>query len=311
MNMDFMNSMSSGDDEDDDDVGVGSAGLVTETKVACSVDFLSMFDDADDDDDDNKEGEAATSHKVLTLEKARDVCNGYLTPSKPVGKVKKTISKHGIDYKFRNTMQLERARHNKHRKPHLIARKNMPAKSLSGSTIVWMLVRLAGKKLLSNQLPSGYAAKAGGPVRNSIKLLMRAHRGVCKKGPRGRITFDDMCGISYEPQHSAKTMAVNFDTLPTWIKTLLPGSLIGKAKTTAPEAVIVRLAFDETGETLTLHLGENAPDVQTSSWQVMVTRATLFVIWKTLVLHYVIVCPRLVVPSPTAEQIWACIWEHP
>jgi hypothetical protein len=87
---------------------------------------------------------------------------------------------------------------------------------------------------------------------------------------------------------------------------LLLGSLIMMANRERPAFVMTRLAWDETGERMTI--GTSA--TESSVWHVLVSRLRLLIAWQTEsgthCFSYAFILPPLIVPSTSA----ACIWHQ-
>lgn len=78
-----------------------------------------------------------------------------------------------------------------------------------------------------------------------------------------------------------------------------------------PSFVMWRLAYDETGEKVTLPCVGLGPQQQASTWQVMVSRLEMIVGWSpTQLVKSSIILPALLVTSPTAENMYNCLYYH-
>ena len=74
---------------------------------------------------------------------------------------------------------------------------------------------------------------------------------------------------------------------------------------------ILRLAYDETGQQMTVPYGGNhtRPEQQAGVWQIMVVRLHVAVGWwsgngAVQVCQFEVVMPAFLVPSPSAEHIY-------
>jgi len=161
--------------------------------------------------------------------------------------------------------------------------------------------------------------------KNGPTCLKLAIRDIAKQA-RGckTVSFADIADIS-NCSLSAEYAASKFNLTPTWINTLRCfhagaalhhqnrslGKLISFCQEEHPLFVMWRLAWDETGERVTVPAAGLTPQQQASTWQVMVVRLEIFVGWNIcMVVQSSIVVPNMLVASPTAENMYNCIFYH-
>jgi len=89
------------------------------------------------------------------------------------------------------------------------------------------------------------------------------------------------------------------------------GNLLQMAQHRRPSFVMFRLAYDETGEKVTVPCVGMGPEQQTSTWQVMVSRLEIIVGWSpTRVVKGIIILPALLVAPPNSENMYNCLYYH-
>lgn len=88
-------------------------------------------------------------------------------------------------------------------------------------------------------------------------------------------------------------------------------NVLEMAQQRRPSFVMWRLAYDETGEKVTVPCVGLGPQQQASTWQVMVSRLEMIVGWSpTQVVKGIIILPALLVTSPTSENMYNCLYYH-
>ncbi|CAK0907198.1 unnamed protein product, partial [Prorocentrum cordatum] len=94
------------------------------------------------------------------------------------------------------------------------------------------------------------------------------------------------------------------------------GAIVVAARARRPSFCISRLAFDETGERITVPVkqGDTTSD-ECATWHVLVARLTIYIGWHsdehgTTVVKHTVVLPNLVVASPSAPHIHAVLFRH-
>ncbi len=86
-------------------------------------------------------------------------------------------------------------------------------------------------------------------------------------------------------------------------------NVLEMAQQRRPSFVMWRLAYDETGEKVTVPCVGLGPQQQASTWQVMVSRLEMIVGWSpTQVVKGIIILPALLVTSPTSENMYNCLY---
>ena len=91
------------------------------------------------------------------------------------------------------------------------------------------------------------------------------------------------------------------------------GQLVKAADRQKPTFVITRLAFDETGEKLTVPVPGS--DDARNTWHIFVARLAVHVGWRgtpvgDVVVKHDVVLPNLILASPSAPQIFANLFGH-
>ena len=88
-------------------------------------------------------------------------------------------------------------------------------------------------------------------------------------------------------------------------------NMLKMAQQRRPSFVMWRLAYDETGEKVTVPCVGLGPQQQASTWQVMVSRLEITVGWSpTHVVQGTIILPALIVTSPTAGNLYNSLYYH-
>ena len=167
---------------------------------------------------------------------------------------------------------------------------------------------------------------------------------------RRRLSFKDMVDLAYQPSARCSAFASQFKVSKRHVlrvatmvaaeylrlQLLLLGALVARARSSRPVFFGSRLAWDETGERVTLQVPGATQEQQNSVWHILVSRLKLVVAWSrpdgvTLPIHH---CPRfcevplrfcgvaprvceasllstLVVPSTSAASIFSQLFHHP
>ena len=130
------------------------------------------------------------------------------------------------------------------------------------------------------------------------------------------IAFSGRRSVDLAAQHQisvawAMALRLYMSALVLASQNLLLGSIIMMASRHQPLAVLTRLAWDETGEKMTL--GEDKGEL--STWHVLVSRLRLVILWRgpsgVSAFSYVFILPPLVVPSTAAGSIWHSLFFSP
>jgi hypothetical protein len=167
-------------------------------------------------------------------------------------------------------------------------------------------------------------AKAKRVYRRSVVKL------VIKKASRGRPPSKRECQFSeiVDIANSSKTAEVCSEVYQIsnkWVNVLREfvagavlhyqsvalSNVLEMAQQRRPSFVMWRLAYDETGEKVTVPCVGLGPQQQASTWQVMVSRLEMIVGWSpTQVVKGIIILPALLVTSPTSENMYNCLYYH-
>jgi hypothetical protein len=153
---------------------------------------------------------------------------------------------------------------------------------------------------------------------------------VIKKASRGRPPSKRECQFSeiVDIANSSKTAEVCSEVYQIsnkWVNVLREfvagavlhyqsvalSNVLEMAQQRRPSFVMWRLAYDETGEKVTVPCVGLGPQQQASTWQVMVSRLEMIVGWSpTQVVKGIIILPALLVTSPTSENMYNCLYYH-
>jgi len=147
---------------------------------------------------------------------------------------------------------------------------------------------------------------------------------------RRRLSFKDMVDLAYQPSARCSAFASQFKVSKRHVlrvatmvaaeylrlQLLLLGALVARARSSRPVFFGSRLAWDETGERVTLQVPGATQEQQNSVWHILVSRLKLVVAWSRPdgVLQpftIALVLPTLVVPSTSAASIFSQLFHHP
>ena len=145
-----------------------------------------------------------------------------------------------------------------------------------------------------------------------------------------RLSFKDMVDLAYQSSAKCSALASQFKVSKRHVlrvatmvaaeylrlQLLLLGALVARARSSRPVFFGSRLAWDETGERVTLQVPGATQEQQNSVWHVLVSRLKLVVAWSRPdgVLQpftIALVLPTLVVPSTSAASIFSQLFHHP
>ena len=160
----------------------------------------------------------------------------------------------------------------------------------------------------------------------SAGMLKVVRRGLLARGHnKYTVTSSDIIDMAFHHRQGSKVVAAIYAISPTWVNTLRKftaaaylhyqhwglGQLAELARHRPPLFTLSRLAYDETGEKLTLPLGDMT---NASVWQVLVARLELIVGWSDAsgqpVIKFSAVLPTLLVASPNAANIYHSLFFH-
>lgn len=142
------------------------------------------------------------------------------------------------------------------------------------------------------------------------------------------VNHEDIIDFSFG-RHCRKNVpqaAAAMDLSPKWIrafraaaasaymhwqgKTL--GHLVRLAKLRRPQLVVCRTAWDETGQRLRTQREELSTEQQAGTWEVMVCRQRVVVVWPSgSAVQVEMTLPPCIIPSPSAPNIYAGIFHNP
>ena len=151
------------------------------------------------------------------------------------------------------------------------------------------------------------------------QLILHLPCGQASSGQLWRkVTAKAMLDIGFASRWRSQELAAVHAVSKSWVRALrlyvvsmclacqnlVLGSIIMMACRDAPFFLMTRLAWDETGEKVTV----GVDTTETSVWQVLVARLRMIIAWKVpsgfRTFSYVFILPPLIVPSTGAASIW-------
>lgn len=163
----------------------------------------------------------------------------------------------------------------------------------------------------------------------TLKVALQASKLVVARDPHGRaVSHDDIIDLSLGKlcRKNVQQAAACLGLSPTWIRTCRVvaasgylhwqgktfGHLVMLAQRHRPQLVVCRTAWDETGQRLRTHRPELSTEQHIGTWQVMVCRQRLVVVWPSRAAVEVdVTLPPCIVPSPSAANLYAGLFHNP
>lgn len=153
-------------------------------------------------------------------------------------------------------------------------------------------------------------------MRRGLKLVCRGS----KRGVGGRhrsVPFQEVLDIAYDTKRRPTDLAAQHDISAQWIRVLqnfvamaylhaqnkLLGKLVRLCQRQRPAFCLRRLAWDETGQHVSLTMEGATAEQERSVWNVLVGRMTVILGFADTTLKLDLVLPQLLVTSPSAEHI--------
>ena len=170
-------------------------------------------------------------------------------------------------------------------------------------------------------------AQQEGAARKAAEQHVAETKGSSAKGGnthRRKLGLDDLQRIAFSPVKRSADLAAIFEVDTKWIRSvlcfmasvamqaqlLILGCLLARACLERPEFFGYRLAWDETGQQLTLFL--NGGTTESCTWQVMVMRLHMVILWGASEWYEMtIVLPPIVIPSTSAANMCKGLFCHP
>jgi len=185
------------------------------------------------------------------------------------------------------------------------------------------------RHLVGSRMREGKARKRAKVLEENLEVAKDNYAGVVMQRPKTggnsiarRCSLPTMLQIGFESQHATQTLAGIHGLSEAHVRTirgfvaavylncqlLIIGCLVARAHLEAPTFVGMRLAWDETGQRVTVRQKQVN---ERSVWQIMVVRVKLMVAWAQESYVFDVVFPPLLVKSVAAASIFAGLYLHP